>query len=132
MNRFIAMGVAFYGGLGAVALARPSAVPAMFGGTADTADAQVEIRAVYGGLPLAFAGLLAASPTAAPAVAAATAGMAIVRAGNWFLDRDKVTAINKLTVAAEVAVAASIAAGIREGRGRGGSPSMPGVLPGHP
>lgn len=120
MNRFSAVGVAYYAGLGVIALVRPSVPPGMFGGRADTTDAQVEVRAVYGGLPLAFAGLLAASPAAAPAVAVATAGMAVVRAGGWLAEGRRVTSITKLALAAKVAVAAAIAAGMRGTTARAG------------
>ena len=77
MNRLIAAGAAFYGGLGILALARPEQVPATFGGTAPTADARTEVRAVYGGLPLAIAATLVASPSSATAMGVLTGGMAI-------------------------------------------------------
>lgn len=49
---------AFYGGTAAVAAIRPALVPAIFGGTASTAESRTEIRAVYAGIPLAFAAAL--------------------------------------------------------------------------
>lgn len=115
VNRFIAASSAFYAALGVAALVRPSVVPEMFGGSAGTADSRIEIRAVYGGLPLALAGLLAISPAAAPAVAVATAGMAVGRAGGWLVEGERVNLATKLSLAAEVGVAAAIVAGMRRG-----------------
>lgn len=51
-------------------------VPALFGGRAVTADSRTEIRAVYGGLPLAMAGVLSVSPAGAAPIAMLSAGMA--------------------------------------------------------
>lgn len=44
-----------YAGIGIFALAQPARVPQIFGGTASTSESRTEIRAVYGGIPLAFA-----------------------------------------------------------------------------
>lgn len=49
----------FYAGIGIFALVKPALVPQMFGGTAPTSESRTEIRAVYGGIPLAFALALA-------------------------------------------------------------------------
>ncbi|ORA62236.1 DUF4345 family protein [Mycobacteroides franklinii] len=49
----------FYAGIGIFALVKPALVPRMFGGTAPTSESRTEIRAVYGGIPLAFALALA-------------------------------------------------------------------------
>ncbi|ALR10803.1 DUF4345 domain-containing protein [Mycobacteroides saopaulense] len=45
----------FYAGIGIFALVKPALVPQMFGGNAPTSESRTEIRAVYGGIPLAFA-----------------------------------------------------------------------------
>lgn len=45
----------FYAGIGILAVAQPALVPQLFGGAAPTSESRTEIRAVYGGIPLAFA-----------------------------------------------------------------------------
>ncbi len=65
-----------YAGIGVVSIVSPERVPALFGGRADTADSRTEIRAVYGGLPFAVAGVLSVSPGGAAPMAALSAGMA--------------------------------------------------------
>ncbi len=80
MDRLTAAGAASYTALGVAALARPERIPAVFGGTATTPDARTEVRAVYGGLPLALAATLAARPRSAATVGVLTAGMAAGRA----------------------------------------------------
>lgn len=82
MNPLIATGAAAYAGLGLVSFLKPGVVPAVIGSIAPNADSRTEIRAVYGGLPLAFAATLAASPASGTAVGVATAGMAAGRAGS--------------------------------------------------
>lgn len=83
MNPLIAAGAASYAGLGIVSFLKPGVVPATTGGAAlPGADARTEIRAVYGGLPLAFAATLVAHPASATAIGVATAGMAAGRAGS--------------------------------------------------
>ncbi len=82
MNRLIAIGAASYAGLGVVSFLKPDVVPAVIGSTAPNADARSEIRAVYGGLPLAFAASLVATPASGTAIGVATAGMAAGRAAS--------------------------------------------------
>jgi hypothetical protein len=82
MNRLIALGAASYAGLGIVSFLKPGVVPAVIGSTAPNADSRTEIRAVYGGLPLAFAASLAANPASGTAIGLATAGMAAGRAAS--------------------------------------------------
>lgn len=82
MNRLIAIGAASYAGLGVASFLKPGVVPAVIGSTAPNADSRTEIRAVYGGLPLAFAASLVASPASATAIGVATAGMAAGRAAS--------------------------------------------------
>ena len=54
-DRRVTLPAVSYAVIGVVALARPQLVPALFGGSASTAAARTEVRAVYGGLPLALA-----------------------------------------------------------------------------
>jgi hypothetical protein len=79
MNRLIALGAVSYAGLGVVSLLRPAVVPAVVDITAPTQDARTEVRAVYGGLPLAFAASLVGAPSTGTAIGVATAGMAAGR-----------------------------------------------------
>ena len=68
MNR-LRWAAAAYGGIGVVALARPALVPQIFGGSAPTSDSRTEVRAVYGGIPLAFALALLRAERGGPASA---------------------------------------------------------------
>ncbi|MEX5717714.1 DUF4345 family protein [Geodermatophilus maliterrae] len=75
-----------YAAIGLVAALAPTRVPAVFGGAARTPDARTEVRAVYAGIPLAFAASLAAASGSGPGddavlrtVGAASAGMAAAR-----------------------------------------------------
>jgi hypothetical protein len=83
-----------YAAIGVVALLAPARVPGIFGGTAGTPDARTEVRAVYAGIPLAFAGSLAAAsgPGAGEdavlrTVGAASAGMAVARLAGCVVER---------------------------------------------
>lgn len=81
--RFVA---ACYAGIGVAALVAPSRVPATFGGTAATADSRTEVRAVYGGLPLAMAASLLLAPDSARWVRLASLGMAAGRTAGVALE----------------------------------------------
>ena len=84
-----------YAAVGVGAAVRPGLVPALFGGTAGTAEARTEVRAVYAGIPLALAAAVVRASAAAPArrdgvlsvVRDASAGMALARFGGALLDR---------------------------------------------
>ena len=112
---------AAYAAIGAAALARPHLVPALFGGSAPTAAARTEVRAVYGGLPLALAAVLAsAGPAGTPhrggtlrATAIASGGMAAGRLFGAALDRRLSPWPTGAFLALEVALAASLAAAAR-------------------
>lgn len=52
----------FYAALGGASLVSPARVPVVFRGTAPTPESRTEVRAVYGGLPLAVALLVVAGP----------------------------------------------------------------------
>ena len=91
----LAIGAVFYAAIGVRALVRPRGLLIGFGIVADTPDAANEVRAVYGGLTLAFAGMFAAalvspSPMSGGlvlAVAVASFGMAGGRLVSWLIDR---------------------------------------------
>lgn len=76
----------FYAGIGIFALVKPVLVPQMFGGDAPTSESRTEVRAVYGGIPLAFALALAQAGDDGPrsaglraAVRYASYGMGLTR-----------------------------------------------------
>ena len=83
---------AFFAVMGIVALAVPDRIPAIFGGTANTADSRNEIRAVYGGFGFAVAGVLVAAPPSIRegvliAIAVALFGMAAGRVVGFVVER---------------------------------------------
>lgn len=96
-------------------------MPALFGGSASTAPARTEVRAVYGGLPLALATVLAgaARPGASHrrgallAVATASAGMAAGRLVGAALDRELSAWPTGAFLALEAALAGSLSAAAR-------------------
>lgn len=113
MNRLIATGALAYAGLGVVSFVRPAMVPAVFGGTAPTVDARTEIRAVYGGLPLAMAGTLAAAPSAGVPLGIATAGMAAGRAASSIMEKRRPSPVIAAFIAIEAGLAAALLLGGR-------------------
>ena len=115
MNRLIAIGAASYAGLGVVSFLRPGVVPAVIGLTAPNADARSEIRAVYGGLPLAFAASLVAAPASGTAIGVATAGMAAGRAGSAVFE-GRPSAKMAAFIAMETAIAGALLLGARRHR----------------
>lgn len=110
-------GAGFYAGVAAVALVRPAVVPAIFGGTAPTAASRTEVRAVYGGLPLAMAAMVAvesrrsARPMTA-AVAVLSAAMAAGRVAGAMVEGEADLPTRGF-VALELATAAALAVGAR-------------------
>ncbi len=112
MNPLIATGAAAYAGLGIVSFLKPGVVPAVVGAEASTADARTEIRAVYGGLPLAFAGTLVASPAAGLPIGLATLGMAAGRAGSSIFEGRPSVKMAGFVVL-ELAIGAALIAGSR-------------------
>lgn len=112
---------AAYAAIGIFGLVRPRLVPRLFGGSAPTAAARTEVRAVYGGLPLAFAAVLArAAPAGAShrggalrATAVASGGMAAGRLLGAALDRDLPPWPTGAFLALETALAVSLAAAAR-------------------
>lgn len=108
----------FYGLIGFAALLRPERLLQGFGIAAQTADSRNEIRAVYGGFPLAVSGLLAFCLTGSPlsdgilvALALASAGMAAGRLVSATVDR-RLGRNPAIFTALEIIVAGLIAAGI--------------------
>ncbi|MCW2817089.1 MAG: hypothetical protein JWN84_4544 [Nocardioides sp.] len=121
MHLGLLAGAAFYTGVGTAALLRPALVPRIFGGSAPTASARTEIRAVYGGLPLAMAGFVVAesrsAATGSPrtdAVAALSAAMAIGRVIGSVAEGEA-DAVTRLFIALEAATAAALVVGVRSG-----------------
>lgn len=128
MHPGLLAGIGFYAGVGLAALVRPASVPALFGGLAPTASSRTEIRAVYGGLPLAMAGLVVAGSRdgagdvgTIEAVAALSAAMAAGRVIGTLIEgeADRVTrsfvVLEALTAAALVVGARSVGDGARAG-----------------
>jgi hypothetical protein len=121
MHSGLAAGAAFYTAVGVAALVRPGAVPAAFGGTASTASSRTEIRAVYGGLPLAMAGIVLAESRSrgalsarrgTEAVALLTAAMAVGRLVGAAVEGEA-DGVTRLFVALEAATAVALAVGAR-------------------
>jgi hypothetical protein len=90
----IGLGALFYAALGLAALAMPNRLLLSFGIKVEKRDSRNEIRAVYGGLPLAFTALLCVAmvmPLLANgillAVSTATLGMVAGRILSLLLDR---------------------------------------------
>ncbi|RBY94887.1 DUF4345 domain-containing protein [Blastococcus sp. TBT05-19] len=121
ISRLVAGG---YAAIGAGAVLRPSLVPAVFGGSARTPESRTEVRAVYAGIPLAFAAALLRSEGQQPAarsavlrtVGDASAGMAVARLGGALLER-RLRAWPTaafLALEAALAVACSAAARVQE------------------
>lgn len=116
MDKLIAVGVAAYAGLGTASFLKPDVVPAVIGFAAPGPDARTEIRAVYGGLPLAFAATLAASPASGTAIGIATAGMAAGRLGSSFFE-GRPSAKMAAFIVMESVVAGALIRGARRARG---------------
>ena len=121
MHTGLAAGAAFYTAVGIAALVRPGSVPAAFGGTAPTASSRTEVRAVYGGLPLAMAGVVLAESKPRGAmctrrgtetVAVLTAAMAVGRMIGAAVEGES-DGVTRLFVALEAATAAALAVGAR-------------------
>lgn len=114
-------GVAFYAGVGMAAIVRPAFVPSIFGGSAPTASSRTEVRAVYGGLPLAMAGLVLADTVAPPgggisrrtdAVATLSAAMAVGRLIGAVIEGEA-DGVTRVFIALEAATAAALVVGAR-------------------
>lgn len=118
MNKLIATGAAAYAGLGIVSFIKPAMVPALFGGSAPTVDSRTEIRAVYGGMPLAMAGTLALAPSSAVPLGIATAGMAVGRAASGAIEKRPPSLVTGAFIAIEAALAAALLLGGRRAKGR--------------
>lgn len=112
---------AAYAAVGAFALVRPEEVPAIFGGAACTPASRTEIRTVYGGLCLAFAGALGlAARSSAPeangvvgTMAVASAGMAAGRLAGAVAERELRPWPTGAFLALEAALAGALLAAVR-------------------
>ena len=109
----------FYALIGLAALLRPGRLLEGFGIVVETSDSRNEIRAVYGGFPLAVAGLLAFCLTETPlaggilvALALASAGMAAGRLVSALVDR-QLGRYPAIFTVLELIVAGMIAGGIQ-------------------
>ena len=115
-------GALFYAGIGVAAMIRPTLVPWLFGATAPTAASRTEVRAVYGGLPLAIAALLVAEANKPQrpmtmAMAALSGGMAGGRLVGVGIEREA-NAVTSLLVAAEAGTALALGSSAKSGPGR--------------
>jgi hypothetical protein len=124
MHPGLLAGAAFYAAVGVAAFVKPEWVPAAFGGQAGTASSRTEVRAVYGGLPLAMAavvlaesrsrGAVAARP-GTDTVAALTGAMAAGRLIGAAIEGEA-DGVTRLFVALEAGTAAALAVGARSSR----------------
>ena len=113
----------FYLTLGTAALIRPETLLSSFGIGVQGRDGRNEIRAVYGGFPLAVAGMLGFSLLYARlsdgvllALAVTTLGMAAGRIISALIDRG-IGRLPAIFIGIEVLVAAMIAASMRASLG---------------
>jgi len=107
----------FYLALGLAALARPATLLAGFGLAAEGVDARNEVRAVYGGFPLAVAGLVVWSMSGGAhaagillALAVTSFGMALGRLMSAVIDR-RIGRLPTLFVAVELVLGLLLAVG---------------------
>ena len=113
MNRWTAAGAAVYAGIGVASMLQPAMVPALFGGRADNAAARTEVRAVYGGLPLGIAALLAVRPRSSGVMAGLSGAMAAGRAASLLLEDDEPSSMNLIFLGLESALAVALLMGDR-------------------
>ena len=119
--RWLAAGV--YAAIGTVAVVDPARVLATFGGSAATPESRTEIRAVYAGIPIAFA--VALAPLAGRGAAEdggmlrvvrdASAGMALARLGGAAVERRLRPWPTGFFVALEAGLAAAAHRAVRAG-----------------
>ncbi len=107
----------FYLALGLAALVQPTTLLSGFGLPAKVRDARNEVRAVYGGLPLAMAALVFWSLAGAAhatgillSLAVASLGMALGRMLSAVIDRS-IGQLPKLFIGVELVLAAFLALG---------------------
>jgi len=112
MDKSTLIAAASYAGLGVAAFADPRLIPRTMGGSADNFTARSEVRAVYGGMPLAAAALLAASPSSRRGIGVITAGFAAGRLASSLIERRLPDRTNAVLAVAESALAALILRGI--------------------
>ena len=107
----------FYLALGLAALARPGTLLAGLGLAAEGVDARNEVRAIYGGFPLAVAGLVVWSMSGGAhaagillALAVTSLGMALGRLMSAVIDR-RIGRLPTLFVAVELVLGLLLAVG---------------------
>ncbi|WP_372735050.1 DUF4345 family protein [Nocardioides sp.] len=111
MNKPLAFGALSYAAVGVAGLVAPERIPALFGGTAATPASRTEIRAVYGGFPLAAALTTVLTPARVGLpFGLMTAGMAAGRVAGAALEGE-VDGTTKFFVALETAMAAAFLVG---------------------
>lgn len=108
MDTSTLVSAASYAGLGVVALARPTLIPQVMGGSADNYTARSEVRAVYGGMPLAAAALLATSPGSRRSIGVITASFAAGRVFSSVVEKRAPDLTNAILLACEGALAVSL------------------------
>jgi hypothetical protein len=108
MDKTTLIAAASYAGLGLVAFARPSFIPDTMGGSADNFTARSEVRAVYGGMPLAAAALLVSSPGSRRSIGAITASFALGRIASCALEKRAPDLTNAILMATEGGLAAAL------------------------
>lgn len=113
MDKSTLIAAASYTGLGLVAFARPAFIPETMGGSAENFTARSEVRAVYGGMPLATAALLVTSPSSRRGIGVITASFAASRLLSGLIERRLPDRTNAVLVAAESGLAALL---LRKGR----------------
>jgi hypothetical protein len=115
MNTMLKASAICYSAIGAAGLLAPERIPAAFGGEAATPDARTEVRAVYGGIPVAIAGLVMTRPrqSAVPA-AVLSAGMAAGRLTGMRLEKQS-SPVTRFFLGVEIALALALLAGSRQG-----------------
>lgn len=106
MDKSTLFAAASYAGLGAVAFAQPAFIPKTMGGSADNFTARTEVRAVYGGMPLAAAALLVSSPSSRLGIGVISASFAAGRVVSSLIERRLPDPTNAVLVAAESGIAA--------------------------
>ena len=118
MNLLRLAGAVTYAGIGATGLLVPERIPEHFGGSAPTAAARNEIRAVYGGLPLVIALMALRGGRSSRTAALLSAGMAAGRAYGAGQEVEPLDDRTRMWIGVESGLAASLLLGSGRGRKR--------------
>ncbi len=106
MDKSTLIAAASYAGLGLAAFADPRLIPRTMGGSAENFTARSEVRAVYGGMPLAAAALLVSSPSSRHGIGVITASFASGRVVSSLMEKRLPDPTNAVLMVAETALAA--------------------------